>query len=167
MSKSEGGYTIINLEMKYEQFDGWAKVQIKTYRVFHHCFLLNWECFRVTGATIINDTQDLSEDDIGTQADLFEIIKIGDEYFTYVTSEKTSAVTVLLRGPSKVRVHTYCCRHLYQMISINAFIRQAVFAHFPSLPFHCMVCESVSNCGKARTVNLELFEYLNLSLAPV
>lgn len=56
----------------------------------------------VTGATIVNDTQDLREEDVGTNADLFEIKKIGDEYYTYVTSEKATAVTVVLRGPSKV-----------------------------------------------------------------
>ncbi|VIO93320.1 T-complex protein 1, gamma subunit, putative [Brugia malayi] len=56
---------------------------------------------RVTGATIINDTQDLREEDVGTNADLFEIKKIGDEYYTYVTSEKATAATVVLRGPSK------------------------------------------------------------------
>ncbi|VDK78892.1 unnamed protein product [Litomosoides sigmodontis] len=56
---------------------------------------------RVTGATIVNDTQDLREEDVGTNADLFEIRKIGDEYYTYVTSEKSTAVTVVLRGPSK------------------------------------------------------------------
>ncbi|KHN72376.1 T-complex protein 1 subunit gamma [Toxocara canis] len=56
---------------------------------------------RVTGASIVNDTQDLREEDVGTLADLFEVKKIGDEYYSYVTSEKTSAVTVVLRGPSK------------------------------------------------------------------
>lgn len=49
----------------------------------------------------MNDTNDLREEDVGTQAELFEISKIGDEYYAYVTSEKTTAVTVILRGPSK------------------------------------------------------------------
>jgi T-complex protein 1 subunit gamma len=35
---------------------------------------------RVSGARIVNDTSDLREEDVGTQADLFEIKKIGDEY---------------------------------------------------------------------------------------
>ncbi|PIO70303.1 TCP-1/Cpn60 chaperonin family protein [Teladorsagia circumcincta] len=56
---------------------------------------------RVCGARIVNDTTDLRESDVGTQADLFEILKIGDEYYTYVTSEKTTACTICLRGPSK------------------------------------------------------------------
>jgi len=56
---------------------------------------------RVCGGRIVNDTTDLREEDIGTMADLYEIKKIGDEYFAYVTSEKTTAVTVVLRGPSK------------------------------------------------------------------
>jgi T-complex protein 1 subunit gamma len=57
--------------------------------------------FSVTGARIVNDTVDLHESDVGTQADMFEITKIGDEYFTWITSEKTTAITVVLRGPSK------------------------------------------------------------------
>ncbi|CAJ0579729.1 unnamed protein product, partial [Mesorhabditis spiculigera] len=56
---------------------------------------------RVCGARILNDTCDLREEDVGTTAELFEILKIGDEYYTYVTSSKTTAVTVCLRGPSK------------------------------------------------------------------
>lgn len=57
--------------------------------------------FSVCDARIVNDTADLRAEDVGTLADLYEIKKIGDEYFTYVTSEKTTAVTVVLRGPSK------------------------------------------------------------------
>lgn len=49
----------------------------------------------------MNDTQDLREEDVGTLADLYEIKKIGDEYFAYITSSQTTAVTVCLRGPSK------------------------------------------------------------------
>jgi len=56
---------------------------------------------RVTGARIVSDTTDLREEDVGTQAGLFEIKKIGDEYFTFITSATSTSVTVLLRGPSK------------------------------------------------------------------
>jgi len=56
---------------------------------------------RVCGARIVNDTSDLRESDIGTDAELFEIKKIGDEYFTFITSPVATAVTILLRGPSK------------------------------------------------------------------
>lgn len=55
----------------------------------------------MTGARIAHDTTDLTEEDVGTLTDLFEIKKIGDEYFAFVTSEKTTAVTVVIRGPSK------------------------------------------------------------------
>lgn len=45
---------------------------------------------------------DLSDADVGTQCGLFEISKIGDEYFTFLTRCKNAkACTVLLRGPSK------------------------------------------------------------------
>lgn len=57
---------------------------------------------RATGATIVNRVEDLQESDIGTQCGLFEIEKIGDEYFTFLTKCKSpKACTVLLRGPSK------------------------------------------------------------------
>ncbi|KAI4201325.1 MAG: hypothetical protein LQ350_003363 [Teloschistes chrysophthalmus] len=57
---------------------------------------------RATGATIVNRVEDLRESDVGTQCGLFEIEKIGDEYFTFITKCKgPKACTILLRGPSK------------------------------------------------------------------
>ena len=57
---------------------------------------------RATGATIVNRVDDIQESDIGTGCGLFEIEKIGDEYFTFIRKCKTpKACTILLRGPSK------------------------------------------------------------------
>ncbi|KAK3117045.1 T-complex protein 1 subunit gamma [Teratosphaeriaceae sp. CCFEE 6253] len=57
---------------------------------------------RATGATIVNTPSDLTQSDVGTQCGLFEISKIGDEYFTFLTQCKSAkACTILLRGPSK------------------------------------------------------------------
>lgn len=57
---------------------------------------------RATGATIVNRVEDLQESDVGTHCGLFEIEKIGDEYFTFITKCKNpKACTILLRGPSK------------------------------------------------------------------
>ncbi|RZF38677.1 hypothetical protein LSTR_LSTR003483 [Laodelphax striatellus] len=57
---------------------------------------------RACGATIVNRTEELKEEDVGTKAGLFEIKKIGDEYFTYITECKDpKACTILLRGASK------------------------------------------------------------------
>ncbi|KAI3328052.1 T-complex protein 1 [Xylariaceae sp. AK1471] len=57
---------------------------------------------RATGATIVNRVDDLQESDVGTKCGLFEIEKIGDEYFTFLTKCKSpKACTILLRGPSK------------------------------------------------------------------
>ncbi|KAG6831368.1 T-complex protein 1 subunit gamma [Tephrocybe sp. NHM501043] len=54
------------------------------------------------GATIVNRVEDLRESDVGTQCGLFNIEKIGDEYFTFLTEcETPKACTILLRGPSK------------------------------------------------------------------
>jgi T-complex protein 1 subunit gamma len=57
---------------------------------------------RVSGATIVNRTDEIQESDIGTECGLFEIKKIGDEYFTFLTECKNpKACTILLRGASK------------------------------------------------------------------
>jgi len=54
------------------------------------------------GATIVNRIEDLREADIGTKCGLFNIEKIGDEYFTFLTEcDSPKACTILLRGPSK------------------------------------------------------------------
>ncbi|KAL0951920.1 hypothetical protein HGRIS_008574 [Hohenbuehelia grisea] len=54
------------------------------------------------GATIVNRIEDLREADIGTRCGLFNIEKIGDEYFTFLTEcNNPKACTILLRGPSK------------------------------------------------------------------
>lgn len=57
---------------------------------------------RACGATIVNRTEELTEKDVGTKAGLFEIKKLGDEYFTFITDcEDPKACTILLRGASK------------------------------------------------------------------
>jgi len=57
---------------------------------------------RACGATIVHRTDELRESDIGTRAGLFEVVKIGDEFFTFIVDcESPKACTVLLRGASK------------------------------------------------------------------
>lgn len=57
---------------------------------------------RVSGATIANRPEELTENDVGTECGLFEVRKIGDEYFTFMVECKTpKACTILLRGASK------------------------------------------------------------------
>lgn len=57
---------------------------------------------RACGAQIVNRTDEIKEEDIGTGAGLFEVKKIGDEYFSFVTEcEDPKACTILLRGPSQ------------------------------------------------------------------
>lgn len=47
-------------------------------------------------------TDELREEDVGVGAGLFEVKKIGDEYFTFITECKDpKACTILLRGASK------------------------------------------------------------------
>jgi len=62
----------------------------------------NCRVARACGATIVNRTDEITEADIGTEAGLFEVRKIGDEYFTYIEECKDpKACTILLRGASK------------------------------------------------------------------
>ncbi|KAI0221074.1 T-complex protein 1 subunit gamma [Massospora cicadina] len=57
---------------------------------------------RAVGATVVSRVEDIKETDIGTKCRLFNIEKIGDEYFTFLTGcEDPKACTILLRGPSK------------------------------------------------------------------
>jgi len=62
----------------------------------------NLRVARACGATIVNRTDEITEEDIGTSAGLFEVRKIGDEYFTFIEECKDpKACTILLRGASK------------------------------------------------------------------
>jgi len=57
---------------------------------------------RAVGATICHSTEDIKESDIGTECGLFEIRKIGDQYFTFIEQCKNpKACTIVLRGASK------------------------------------------------------------------
>ena len=57
---------------------------------------------RVSGATIVHRPEEIQDSDVGTECGLFEIKKIGDEYFTYfVECKNPKACTIVLRGGSK------------------------------------------------------------------
>ena len=57
---------------------------------------------RVSGATIANRTEELSESHVGTDCGLFKVDKVGDEYFCYLLEcKEPKACTVVLRGASK------------------------------------------------------------------
>lgn len=57
---------------------------------------------RISGATICNRPDELRPEDVGTKCGKFEIRKLGDEYFAFLTEcEDPKACTLLLRGPSK------------------------------------------------------------------
>jgi len=57
---------------------------------------------KVSGATIVNRPEEIQESDVGTQCNLFEVNKIGDEYFSYfIDCENPKACSILLRGASK------------------------------------------------------------------
>lgn len=57
---------------------------------------------RACGATVVNRTEELREEDVGTKAGLFEVKKLGDDYFCFITECKDpKACTIILRGASK------------------------------------------------------------------
>ncbi|KAM3345559.1 T-complex protein 1 subunit gamma [Capsicum galapagoense] len=57
---------------------------------------------KACGAVIVNRPDELQESDVGTGAGLFEVKKIGDEFFTFIVDCKDpKACTILLRGASK------------------------------------------------------------------
>ena len=57
---------------------------------------------RASGATIVHRASEIKESDIGTGAGLFEVKKVGDEYFTYIVDcAEPKACSVVLRGASK------------------------------------------------------------------
>jgi len=57
---------------------------------------------RAVGATIVNEPSEIKESDIGTGCGLFEVTKIGDEFFSFfVECKNPKACTILLRGASK------------------------------------------------------------------
>ncbi|KAF7109549.1 hypothetical protein CFC21_109791 [Triticum aestivum] len=57
---------------------------------------------KACGAVIVNRPEELQESDVGTRAGLFEVKKIGDEFFSFIIECKDpKACTVLLRGASK------------------------------------------------------------------
>lgn len=63
------------------------------------------DCNRISkacGATIVSRAEELKAKDVGTGAGLFEVKKIGDEYFSFIIDcTDAKACTVLLRGGTK------------------------------------------------------------------
>lgn len=57
---------------------------------------------RAAGATIVNRPEELQESDVGTNCGLFQVNKIGDDYFTFMTEcKEPNACSIILRGASK------------------------------------------------------------------
>lgn len=57
---------------------------------------------RACGATIVHRAEEIRGSDIGTRAGLFEVQKIGDEFFTFIVDcDKPKACSIVLRGASK------------------------------------------------------------------
>jgi len=57
---------------------------------------------KVCGATIVHRPDEIIQNDIGTGAELFEVRKIGDEFFSFIVDcVCPKACSIILRGASK------------------------------------------------------------------
>lgn len=57
---------------------------------------------RACGATIVNRPDEIKESDIGTGAGLFEVKKIGDDFYSFIVDcKEPKACSIVLRGASK------------------------------------------------------------------
>jgi len=57
---------------------------------------------RISGATIVNRIDEITEKDIGEDCGLFSIRKVGEEFFTFMEEcKEPKACTVILRGASR------------------------------------------------------------------
>lgn len=98
------------------------------------CFYLS---IRACGARIASRTDELREDDVGTGAGLFEVKKIGDEYFTFVTECKDpKACTILLRGASK---------EILAVRNIKQSICMLIHTHYQSVVQIFLVLASIAS----------------------
>lgn len=78
---------------------------------------------RACGATICNRTEELKETDVGTGCGLFEVRKIGDEYFTYlVECREPKACTIVLRGASKDILNEVRTYREFVLLAITLFV---------------------------------------------
>ena len=77
---------------------------------------------RAVGANVVSDTADLKEEDVGLGCGLFEIKKIGDEYFSFIIECKDpKACSLMLRGPSKDLLNEIE-RNLQDAMQVSLFI---------------------------------------------
>lgn len=57
---------------------------------------------KACGATIVNRTEEALEKDVGLKCGLFQVSKIGDDYYSFfIKCKDPKACTILLRGSSK------------------------------------------------------------------
>ncbi len=60
------------------------------------------QCQRTSGMELVCRVEEIRDQDIGTKAGLFEVLKIGDEFYSFIVDCKDpKACTILLRGASK------------------------------------------------------------------
>ena len=64
--------------------------------------------------------EEIRDSDIGTRAGLFEVLKLGDEFFTFIVDcEEPKACTILLRGASKDVLNEVSLRFLTLPARVN------------------------------------------------
>lgn len=130
---------------------------------------------RATGATIVNDTADLKEEDVGTGCGLFEIRKIGDEYYTFFDQCKNpKACTIILRGANK-DVLNEIERNFHDAMNVtrNVMLEPRLtpgggaveMALSRALDVMCTTEETKDSAGKDELKGLEKYPYKAVSRA--
>ena len=82
--------------------------------------------------------EEIRDQDIGTKAGLFEVLKIGDEFYSFIVDCKDpKACTILLRGASKdVLNEVHCPRSRLPFLPL---LKEANIALGPSSTRSCIL----------------------------
>ena len=77
--------------------------------------------------------EEIRDQDIGTKAGLFEVLKIGDEFYSFIVDCKDpKACTILLRGASKDVLNEVCHNVLPLSVTPSVYWLSELFFLSPS-----------------------------------
>jgi len=111
---------------------------------------------KACGAVIVNRPDELQESDVGTGAGLFEVRKIGDEFFAFIVDCKDpKACTILLRGASKDllneverNLQVSCLSFSQESVRISVSVYVCVFSFCSLCNLNCVVGTGCNVRGK-------------------
>lgn len=118
---------------------------------------------RASGATVVHRPSELKESDVGTRATLFEVRKIGDEYFSYIYCNDAKACTIVLRGAGKdllseIERNMHDALHVAKNIYLEPYVLPGGGATEMSVATHLM--------EKSKTISgVQQFSYNSVAIA--